>query len=127
MKTLINSKTFWVFLILVVGAIANSVFSLGLPLSDSASWVIIVLSFVGYTLRLFTKEPVGWDYDSKPFYKSKTFWVAVLIIAGAVLNLTGIVTLPLDPEASWISVALGIIIFVLRMFTSEPITLEDDR
>lgn len=125
-KTIVQSKVFWVFLILVCGAVANSVFSLGLPLTDSASWVIIALSFVAFVLRLVTKEPIGWDYDMKVFYKSKVFWVAVLIIGAAVLNLTGWVNLSLDPESSWIAVALGIVSFILRLVTKEPIVLEED-
>ncbi len=126
-KTIVQSKVFWVFAILVCGAVVNSVFSLGLPLTDSASWVIVALSFVTFILRLITKEPIGWGYDTKLFYKSKVFWVAVLIIGAAVLNLTGWVNLSLDPEASWIAVALSVITFILRLLTSEPIILENDK
>ena len=126
-KTIIKSKVFWVFLILICGAVANSAFGLGLPLTDSAEWVIIALSFVAFILRLFTAEPIGWGLDAKLWYRSKVFWVAVLIIAGAGLNLTGLISLPLDASATWVAAALGVITFILRLLTSEPIVFEDKK
>lgn len=126
-KTIVQSKVFWVFSILALGAITNYVFGLNLPLTDSASWVIIALSFVAFILRLFTAEPIGWGLEDKLWYKSKAFWTAALIAGAAILNLTKWVELPLDPEASWVSVALGVIIFILRLVTSEPIVFEDPK
>jgi uncharacterized membrane protein YhdT len=126
-KTILQSKVFWVFLILIIGATANSAFSIGLPLTDNSTWVIVALSFVAFVLRLFTSEEIGWSIGLKVFYKSKVFWVAVLIIGAALLNLTGVVKLPLDFEASWIATALGIILFILRLVTKEPIVFEDDN
>ena len=60
----------------------------------------------------------------KQWYTSKTLWVAFLVFIAAIINLTGLVNLPVDPEASWVAIALSVVQFVLRLVTKEPIVIE---
>lgn len=65
MKTLLTSKTIWTFLLLFVVAILNQAGITNLPLSETANWIVMALSFIAIILRLITKEPINWGDSGK--------------------------------------------------------------
>lgn len=60
----------------------------------------------------------------KAWYTSKTLWVSFIVFIAAVINLFGFITIPVDPEASWVAMALSVIQVLLRLITKEPVTIE---
>lgn len=129
MKSIWTSKTVWLFIILAIGAISNSIFGLGLPLIENAEWVVLSISLVAFFLRLLTGEPISWDTGTpgKKFYQSKTFWVAVILILASTAVKFGWLNLEVTPNAPWVAIALSIIAFILRLFTKESIEFEKKR
>lgn len=61
MKKIYQSKTFWVFFLLLVGSILNELGVVNLELSKDANWITIALSFIAIVLRLVTKEPINFN------------------------------------------------------------------
>lgn len=61
MKSLLTSKTFWVFVILLVGSVLNATGVMNLELNENAEWLVPVISVIGIVLRLITKDPIVWD------------------------------------------------------------------
>lgn len=61
MKSLLTSKTFWVFVILLVGSVLNATGVMNLELNENAEWLVPVISIIGIVLRLITKDPIVWD------------------------------------------------------------------
>ncbi len=64
------------------------------------------------------------DPQAKPFWASRTIWANVLMVAGVVLESTG-VTNVLNPETQELALGaiLGVVNLVLRFLTKEPITV----
>ncbi len=57
----------------------------------------------------------------KTIFMSKTFWVSVFVFVAGVLKLAGVVDLPVDADAAWIGIAWGLVQFLLRLVTKEPV------
>jgi len=60
MKKWYLSKSIWVFGLLFVGSVLKAIGILDIPLDETATWVTIALSFIGFALRLITKEQIEW-------------------------------------------------------------------
>lgn len=61
----------------------------------------------------------------KTIFTSKTFYTFLILFVAAILNLTGIVSLPLTPDASWVTICLSFVAIVLRLLTKEPINWDN--
>lgn len=55
----------------------------------------------------------------KKWYLSKTLWVAVVVFIGSLLAEFGIISEPFD--AGQQGMILGVIFFILRLVTKEPV------
>jgi len=58
---------------------------------------------------------------SKPIYKSKTFWVNIIAIAGIVLNSYYGIELDVETQAVMATGILAVVNVILRLFTNQPI------
>lgn len=63
----------------------------------------------------------------KTIFLSKTFWTFLILFVVSILNMTGIVNLELDPEASWVGITLSVIGLILRLITKEPIVWDKTK
>ena len=54
----------------------------------------------------------------KKWYESRTFWVAVVEVAGGII---GVIFDGLDSGISWLAISAGIVMLILRKVTSQPI------
>jgi small-conductance mechanosensitive channel len=63
----------------------------------------------------------------KSIFLSKTIWVFFVLFIGSILNITGIVTLDLSPDAGWLSMVISVIGIVLRLITKEPINWDSSK
>jgi hypothetical protein len=64
------------------------------------------------------------DTVTKLWYESRTLWIGVLVFLGALLGVTGVADLPIDPTAEWVVMGLSIIQVLLRLITKTEITLK---
>jgi hypothetical protein len=60
----------------------------------------------------------------KKWYTSKTLWVAFLIFGGSLLKATGVIDVPLEENAVWIGMAIGVVQFILRLVTKSEVVIE---
>lgn len=80
---------------------------------------VLALAFIAYTIC--SSSETEKESEMKSWFKSKTIWFNVLSAALLVLN--GASQVITDPKTlAAISVAIGSINVVLRLFTSEPVT-----
>lgn len=123
MKPFYFSKIFWLFGLLALGAIANSLFQWNLPLVTEAEWVIWSLTIVAFLLRFITKEPISWDGigSGKPFWQSRTFWIFALLAIAGIINKLGWLNLEINENAAWLLTVIPIISVILRFFTGSQI------
>lgn len=59
--------------------------------------------------------------DSKKWYLSKTVWAAFLVFVVSILNIAGLTDLPLEMNAEWVTIAISVIFFALRLITKQPV------
>lgn len=59
--------------------------------------------------------------DSKKWYLSKTVWAAFLVFVVSILNMAGLTSLDLSMEAEWVTIAISVIFFALRLITKQPV------
>ena len=57
--------------------------------------------------------------EPKKWYMSKSLWLGFIAFVGGILEVTGIIEVPISPEMQL--TILGVIAVILRMVTSSPI------
>ncbi len=64
------------------------------------------------------------DQQSKPFWASRTIWANLFMVAGVILESTG-VTDVFNPETQEMALAavMGVVNLILRFVTTEPISI----
>jgi hypothetical protein len=71
------------------------------------------------TIRSLEDQKERREVMSKKWYTSKTVWVNLIALVGAVLVATGTIDAPISTEIA--ALILGGINFILRLITKEPI------
>jgi hypothetical protein len=57
--------------------------------------------------------------DKKKWYLSKSVWVGLIAFIGGILQAVGTISVPISPETQ--IMILGMIAFVLRLITKDPV------
>lgn len=60
--------------------------------------------------------------EKKPFYLSKTLWINFILFAASLLVTLGLVQVPINPEASYVSIIITIVNMLLRIITGKELT-----
>lgn len=61
--------------------------------------------------------------DPKPILTSRTFWANVIGMAVLILSLVGVNVIGVEDQEALIAAALAVVNIVLRLLTSQPVTL----